>query len=61
MKDKIRKELKKQKKALDRYLRELKEAQKGRLTKAKESQILYSYPKANEALAICDVLEELLK
>lgn len=57
----IQKILHKHRKQLNRYLSEVKECQKGRLTKKKASQMSYSYTRANEELAICDVLEEIVK
>lgn len=51
--------LRKHRKELNRYLEEVKECQKGRLTPQKTNQMVYSYQRANEELAVCDALEEL--
>lgn len=60
LKSVIYKKLQKHRRKLNRYMSEVKECQKGRLTKKKRSQMSYSYIQANKELAICDVLEELL-
>jgi hypothetical protein len=57
----ISKHLRKHDKEKDRYMSEVVRCQKGRLTKAKEIQMSYSYQKANTELAISDVLEEILR
>jgi hypothetical protein len=57
----VSKKLHNHRRKFNRYLSEVKECQKGSLTKKKASQMSYSYTKANQELAICDVLEEILK
>jgi len=56
----VSKYLRKHRRARNRYIAEVVEYEKGRLTKTKLTQIKYSYQRANEELAICDVLEKLL-
>lgn len=60
LKQVVSKKLLKHRREFDRYMLEVKECQKGRLTKKKASQMSYSYTHANQELAICDVLEEIL-
>lgn len=55
----VSKHLRKHRKELNRYIKEVKESQKGRLTKKKAQQMAYSYLRANEELSVCDALEEM--
>lgn len=57
----IEKELKKHRKHLDRYLLEVQESGKGRRTRKKQQQLLYSYSHAERELSVCDALEDVLK